>query len=173
MDGSNARRSPGPDDVVVIYYSRTGTTATVAEAVVDRLDSPVVRRIRPRHERSYRNWLARSFLPGSTVEIEPIETDLREARAVFLGTPKWTLSCPPVTAYLRQVAFAETPVGLFLTYGGFDQRRYARALTDRLDDRGADVRARLLVQRDAVGSAAFGEGVETVRDRVLDRPVTR
>lgn len=166
-DASAVRRTPGTDEPVVVYFSRTGTTRRVATDVADRLESPRVRRIRPRTGRSYWNWLARSFVPGSTVPIEPVEADLRDARAVFLGTPKWTLSCPPVTEFVRQAAFGGVPVGLFVTYGGFDERRYARALVDRLDDRGADVRGALLVQRDAVGSERYADGLRAFRDAVL------
>ncbi|MEF8831481.1 MAG: hypothetical protein V5A23_08115 [Halobacteriales archaeon] len=146
---------------VVVYYSRTGTTRAVATDVADCLESPAVRPIRPRTERSYWNWLARSFLPGSTVPVESMATDLRDAGAVVLGTPKWTLSCPPVTEFLRQADLAGVPTGLVLTYGGFDEQRYADALADRLEDLGADLRARLLVQRDAVGTGDYRDGLAT------------
>ena len=162
------------------HYSRTGTTARVAADVTAALESgagtgtasgegvdPLTERIDPRTERSYWNWLARSFVPGSRVPIRPVETDLRDARAVFLGTPKWTLSCPPVTEFCRRAEFDGTSVGLFLTYGGFDEERYARSLAATLADRGADVRATLLVQRDEVGTDAYDDRVERFCERVL------
>lgn len=175
----------GQDDVVVACYSRTGTTAQVAADVAVALESggmrgrdesgdprasrvePRIERIDPRTERSYWHWLARSFVPGSPVPIRPVETDLRDARAVFLGTPKWTLSCPPITEFCRRVEFDGTPVGLFLTYGGFDEERYARSLVATLEERGADVRATLLVQRDDVGTDACEDRVEQFCERVL------
>lgn len=136
--------------VLVAYYSRTGTTAAVAEAVLDHLEDPAVERIRPRRSRSYLNWLARSFVPGAAVPIEPIEHDPRDYDAVFLGTPKWTLSCPPVTAYLDQVRFDGAAVGLCLTFGGFDEERYAHRLVERLHAAGADAVETLLVKRERV-----------------------
>jgi hypothetical protein len=153
-------------DPVVVYYSRTGTTHAVATDVADGFASPAVHRIRPHTGRSYPNWLARSFVPGSTVPIEPAPTDLREADAVVLGTPKWTLSCPPVTEFLRRADLAGVPVGLVLTYGGFDEQRYADALVDRLAGMGADVRATLLVKRDEVGGSGYGDRLREFRERL-------
>lgn len=144
---------------LVVYYSRTGTTAAVTESVADALGATAVERIRPRSERRYLHWLALSAIPESTVPIEPVATDPRRYDAIVLGTPKWTLSCPPVNAFLERAPLGENPVGLVVTYGGFDHRRYARALSARIRTAGARVPARLLVQRDRVGSAAAREGI--------------
>lgn len=162
QDGDDAPTGP-----VVVYYSRTGTTHAVATDVAAGLDAPAVHRVRPTTERSYPNWLARSFVPGSTVPIEPVPTDLRDAEVVVLGTPKWTFSCPPVTALLRRADLGGVPVGLVLTYGGFDEERYADALVDRLTGMGADVRARLLVKRDDVGAAGYDERVRAFSEQLV------
>lgn len=148
---------------LVVYFSRTGNTAALAERVVDRLEGSVadvtVERVRPRRSRSYPNWLLRSAVPGSTVPIEHPEHAPRAFDAVFLGTPKWTLSCPPVTEYVERADLRGTRLGLFLTFGGFDQERYRRSLRDRLREAGAHVPASLPVQRDAVDEAALGDDV--------------
>lgn len=154
---------------LVVYYSYTGTTAAVARSVGQRLDDPVVERIRPQKRRRYLNWLARSFVPESSVRIEPIEADPRGFDAVFLGTPKWTLSCPPVTAYLNRVRFDGATVGLFLTYGGFDEERYARRLVSRLQRAGAETVETLLIKRDRVGGEGYGTEVSAFVDAVLGR----
>ncbi len=155
-------------DPVVVYYSRTGTTKQVASAVADAAGLAQVESIRPRAERPYWRWLLRSFVPGSTVPIEPVPTDLRNASAVFLGSPKWTLSCPPVTEFLDAARLDGVPTGIFLTYGGFDEKRYADALVDRVKDCGADVRASLLVKRDRVGEAEYRTAVEEFCQAVFD-----
>lgn len=151
-------RTPRP---LLAYYSRTGTTETVARAVKGRLDDPAVEVIRPTRRRRYVNWLARSFVPGSTVPIEPVETDPRDRSVAFLGTPKWTFSCPPVTAYLERVRYDGASVGLFVTYGGFDEERYARGLAERLRALGAAHVTSLLVKRDRVGGPDIEAAVES------------
>lgn len=159
---------------LVAYFSRTGTTATVASAVADRFDDPTVERVRPVAERGYLRWLACSFVPGSTVAIEPGVSDFEPYDAVLLGTPKWTLSCPPVNAFIERAAFDGTTVGLFLTCGGFDEDRYCRRLTERLEGVGADVVATLVVRRDRVEAGAFEAAVdsfcESVRAAVRPAP---
>lgn len=151
---------------VVVFYSRTGTTERVARELADRLADPVVHRIRPETERPYWRWLARSFVPGSSVPIEALPTDLREASALYLGTPKWTLSCPPTTAFLNALDATGVPTGLFLTFGGFDERRYARHYADRLASAGADVRAILYAKRDRVGGPTDEARLEAFREQV-------
>lgn len=155
--------------VVIAYYSRTGTTERVAADLADCVPDARVLEIEPRNERSYPNWLLRSFVPESTVPIAPVPTDLSAARALFLGTPKWTLSCPPVSAFLDQLAAHDVPAGLFVTYGGFDERRYAKRMSGRLADSGATVAARLLVKRDRVDSAAGGEEREPSYEASLEQ----
>ncbi|MFB6354210.1 MAG: flavodoxin family protein [Halobacteriales archaeon] len=159
----------GAPPPLLVYYSRTGTTAAVARAVEERLPEPEVERVRPTKRRRYPNWLARSFVPGSTVPIEPVDHDPRDREAVFLGTPKWTLSCPPVNAYLDRVRFEGAAVGLFLTFGGFDEERYARRLDERLREAGADAVETLLLKRDRVeaGPGAYEDDVSAFVEDVL------
>lgn len=152
----------------VVCYSRTGTTRTVAERVRARLPGASLDRIRPTRARSYPNWLARSSVPGSTVAIEPIRTDLRDRDAVVLATPKWTLSCPPVTAFCRAVRLDGVPTGIVLTYGGFDAGRYLDGLVRTLGDRGADVVATLRVKRARLGDDAVDDGVQRFCSALLD-----
>lgn len=170
-NGTDAAGGSPEDDIggpAVVYFSRTGTTEQVASDVESNVAPATVERIRPRTPRPYWNWLARSFVPGSTVAIEPMTTDFRGADAVFLGSPKWTLSCPPVTAFLERARLDGVPTGVFLTYGGFDERRYADALVERVRSLGADVRATCLVKRDLVGSERYRNRLDEFSRAVLD-----
>lgn len=138
-------------NVCVIYYSRTGTTKKVAGAVAERLDGdPVVARIRPVQPRSYPNWLLRSLVPGSTVEIQPIGVDLRNYDLVFVGSPKWSLGCPPLTRFVESRSLDGVPVAVFVTYGGFDHDRYLDGLAGGLERDGARVQASLALRRGLV-----------------------
>lgn len=159
----------GASSPLVAYYSRTGTTEAVARTVIGSLPDPAIERLRPERRRRYLDWLARSFVPGSTVPIRPVEHDPGDHDAVFLGSPKWTLSCPPVTAYLDRVAFDGAAVGLFLTFGGFDQERYADRLVERLRGQGAASVETLLVKRDRVESGAYEDEIPAFVEAVLAR----
>lgn len=58
-----------------------------------------------------------------------------------------------MTEYLDSVRFDGTAVGQFLTFGGFDQDRYARRLGERIRSRGATAVEALLVKRDRLEPA--------------------
>lgn len=156
---------------LIVYYSRTGNTHSVAQQIASNLESPAVDRIHPTIQRRYSNWLLRSCLPGSSVAIEPVETDLTSYDVVFLGTPKWTLSCPPITEYIERADFDGATIGLFMTYGGFDEERYLDRLVDRVRAQGGTVVATLRAQRDEVDTADCADRVAEFCD-VVTREVT-
>lgn len=152
----------------IVYYSRTGSTRAVSSEIETHIDPDRVERIRPRSRRTYWNWLLRSFIPGSTVDIEPLLTDFRGATGLFLGSPKWTISCPPVNEFLKRARIDDVPMGVFVTYGGFDERRYLELLVDRVKASGGDVRATLLVKQDRIGSESYHERVASFCQSVLE-----
>ena len=146
-------------DAAIVYYSRTGNTRRVADRLATRLDDPMVHRVTPTRERSYPNWLLRSFVPGSRVPIEPVSLDPAGIDAVLLGAPKWTVSCPPLNEVLATLDLADAVVAPFITFGGFDEDRYLRRLAERLRADGASVPATLRVQRDAVDAPRTGRAI--------------
>lgn len=149
----------------IIYYSRTGNTERVATDLAGQLSNPKVLKIQPVTDRTYPNWLVRSFVPHSTVPIRPVETDVREYDPVFLGTPKWTLSCPPFTAYLSKLRITDVQTGLFVTYGGFDRERYVNSLSNRLKAKDANLVSSLSVKRSAIGTIQYFSGLERFLDQ--------
>lgn len=152
---------------LIAYYSRTGTTETVAETLSARFRNPDIERIQPRTSRSYPNWLVRSCIPNWDVPLKPLEYDPSSYDAVFIGAPKWTVNCPPISRYINRVSLDGQRVGLFITFGGFDEHRYARQLTRKIRARGGHVSARLLVKRDEA-STLPAENVHRFIDSVLD-----
>lgn len=136
--------------ILVAYYSYTSRVETLARSLADCLSKShdvTVAPIRPLRDRSYWNWLARSFVPGSTVAIEPLGLKLEDFDRICLGFPKWTLSCPPFTRFLDTLPRrSNIDLGLFMAYGGFDEDRFFRAMTRKAQTRGRVV-ARLAVKR--------------------------
>ena len=123
--------------------------------------------IRPLRQRSYWNWLARSFVPGSTVAIEPLGFRVQGFDRVCLGFPKWTLSCPPLTRFLKTLPHrSEVGLGLFMAYGGFDEDRFFRSMTRKAQTRGRVV-ARLAVKRSHVDSPACEAAVQAFCEAVI------
>lgn len=94
----------------------------------------------------YWRWLLLSFIPGSRRPIHPTETNLAPYDLVILGLPKWTVSCPPINKYLDSLSNHHGKrIAVFVSYGGFGEKRFLRALITNLSNLGFNV----------VASAAF------------------
>lgn len=132
----------------MVFFSWTGNTEKIARLIADELlkngVEVKIRRIVPFKDHSYFIWLFLSFLPRISVKIKPIKT---ESRNLFLCMPKWTLNCPPVTEFIKRSDLRNTAVFLVITFGGFDEKRYASSVKKQLEGKGARVVSTLLVRR--------------------------
>ncbi len=106
---------------LIVYYSRTGTTRTLATALARSLGADLAEIRCPRYEGGVFRYLRAGYdsIKGNLPPIEmppcaPLEYDL-----VLIGGPVWT-SHPalPIRAYLADNPVLPTRVGLFLTHGG-------------------------------------------------------
>jgi len=143
----------------IVFFSRTGNTRVVVEEIFQALvKSSNVNfiEIKAKTNYPYFIWLLLSFLPNFGVKIVcndvTVTSDL-----VFICFPKWTINCPPVTAFLRQVNLTEKMVYLVITYGGFDEKRYAEAYKEKIKKLCKDVKGVLLVKRSEIKKGNLGE----------------
>jgi hypothetical protein len=89
-------------------------------------------------------------LPRISVKIKPVKV---KSQNLFLCMPKWTFNCPPVTEFIKKSDLNGVNVFLAITFGGFDEKRYASAVKKQLEDRGARVVSTLLVKRREIDDA--------------------
>jgi len=152
----------------IVFFSRTGNTRVVVEEIFQALvKSSNVNfiEIKAKTNYPYFIWLLLSFLPNFGVKIVcndvTVTSDL-----VFICFPKWTINCPPVTAFLRQVNLTEKMVYLVITYGGFDEKRYAEAYKEKMKKLCKKVKGVLLVKRSEIKKGNLGE-IRNWIERVL------
>ena len=145
--------------VDIVFFSRTGNTRMVAKTILQALEqSSDVKLIEIKAKTNYPYfiWLLLSFLPNFGVKIMcndvTVTSDL-----VFICFPKWTINCPPVTAFLRQVDLTEKKVYLVITYGGFDEERYAEAYKEKIKKLCKEVKGVLLVKRSEIKKGDLSE----------------
>ena len=135
-------------DVDVIYFSWTGNTKRVAEIIFKELLKLGVRshlaEIKPKRDYSYIIWLLLSFIPNVGVKIFEVKST---ANNIVLCMPKWTLNCPPVTAFLKKAEIQNKMIYLVITYGGFDEKRYAVSYKKKIEKFGGIVKDVLLIRR--------------------------
>ncbi|HJX32331.1 MAG TPA: hypothetical protein VJ624_10885 [Thermodesulfobacteriota bacterium] len=143
----------------IVFFSRTGNTRKVVDEIfqtlVKSLDVNLIE-IKAKTDYPYFIWLLLSFLPNFGVKIVcndvTVTSDL-----VFICFPKWTINCPPVTAFLRRVSLTEKMVYLVITYGGFDEKRYAEAYQKKIKKLCKEVKGVLLVKRSEIKKGNLSE----------------
>ncbi len=91
-----------------------------------------------------------------------------ESDLIFLGMPKWTLNCPPVTEFLKKTEMRRRKVVLVITYGGFDEKRYAKDIAAKIYRKGGMVEGTILLRRKEVQSGEFKIFLREWMDNFLD-----
>ncbi len=159
--------------ILLVHYSRTGTTDRVSRFAAQQLARlgyrVVSHRIQPRLDLPYPLWLALSFLPGARVPLTGPAPAVHGFDALVLASPKWTAACPPVNGFLASVGFPLPPTAVLLTCGGWDEQRYLHALQERLRRRGGRTLGGLAVRRRTVDRGTFRPLVRTFLDQVSSR----
>lgn len=156
---------------LVVFFSLTGNTKKVAQSLSHVLSSKGLTdmcEIKLRVQHGYLGWLLRSFIPGKRTGISDVITDLSPYSLVFLGTPKWTFACPPINEYVARLRCAEeTKVAVFMTYGGFDEKRYLEAFQRNLRRLGICLVGALSIKRRRVEDQSYLHDLEVFVEAAL------
>ncbi|MDI9646150.1 MAG: hypothetical protein QFX40_05590 [Archaeoglobales archaeon] len=129
-------------EVAVYYFTFTGNSKRVAEIIGKALNCRIFE-IRS-FKLPYIIWLLLSFIP--LLEI-PAKFEKVTKDAIIICFPKWTFNCPPVTYFMRRMNAKK--IGLVITYGGFDEKRYAEFYKGMAKKKAKDVEY-LLIKKDAI-----------------------
>jgi len=138
---------------LIAFFSYTGNTRIAAKSLAAFLKEKVevdVEEIKSTKDYPYLCWLLLSFIPNLRTPIKPHKADPSRYDLICLGLPKWTLACPPVNQYLEEVNLEGKAVALFVTYGGFDERRYLKQMIKKLTRKGVKLKAALLLKRSLI-----------------------
>ena len=158
--------------LLVAYYSYTGNTKHIAQALAKRLrnscDVEIVE-IVPTRRRWYLHWLAYSFVPDSEVEIENPEVELSQYDVILLGFPKWTFSCPPLNRFIRKLRSLNKPrFYLLMTCGGFDEQRFLDSFTRKLARMGCNITGSLTIERKQIQRETYCRSVDSFVKRIQE-----
>ena len=108
--------------VLVLYYSQTSNTKTVAEEIATRLgaDTEEIVAVTP-YDGDFQATIGRCMQEreqGIVPEIQPVQADLSQYDVIFLGYPIWFGTyAPPVAAFLNQADLSGKKVVPFCTFG--------------------------------------------------------
>ena len=145
---------------LVVYYSLTGKTETVALALANELGADV-RRVEDVEKPSVTWWFimtgAISAIRGAESEIKPIDTGFQGYDRIFVGSPVWGGNpSTPINAFIAKADFTGKEVISFMTMGGDDASGALKKMSERIEKKGGKV----------VGSFAFSSGKATSEELV-------
>jgi hypothetical protein len=159
--------------ILVTWYSRTGTTARVAQQAASRLREMghhvTATAIEPAFDLPYPLWLVLSFIPRSRFPLAGAAIAVSDHDACLLAFPKWTFSCPPLNSFLARCGRQLPPTGVVITCGGWDQERYLASLVARLRSLGVAVRGEVLLKRRDVEAGRFDETLTELLETCFPR----
>jgi flavodoxin len=120
-----------PKRTLVVYYSRTGTTRSVARAIQEELGCEIERITDTKHRGGVLGWMrsAVDAILHRPAALRAMSTDPADYELVILGSPVWNASVSaPVRTYLEENGDRIRRVAFFCTFGTFGGRGSARAL---------------------------------------------
>jgi len=118
--------------VLVAYYSRTGHTRQVAEAIAAQLGADLEPIVDRANRRGFFGYLraGRDAIRGRLTEIDPPRRDPAAYDLLVVGTPVWGSSLAPAVRTWLAVRPGGLPdTALFLTHGGSGRERVFAQMT--------------------------------------------
>ena len=144
---------------LIVYYSRTGTTRKVAEALSEVLGCDIEEIVEPRSRMGIFGYIrsAAEARRQSRVAIAEPKRDPASYDLVIVGTPVWAWSLSsPVRSWLTTMRGRLPDVALFCTLGGAGG---ARVLAQMRGIVGKSPRARLVVTAKEMSSGDYRKHV--------------
>ncbi|MFC1657820.1 flavodoxin family protein [Candidatus Omnitrophota bacterium] len=160
---------------IIIYYSYSGNTKIIADALFEYLKAQYevkIARLQAPGESSVFVGQAVRALFHKRTGIVPIEIDLSSYDLICLGTPVWAFApTPAMNTYLDQcIGLAGKPVACFTTYGsGTGVQRCLTYMESILTQKGARDFKRFSIQQFKVNDKAF---VNKVISTILQHELT-
>ena len=113
--------TPAPK-MLVLYYSQTGNTRTVAETIATTLGADIVAlEAENPYDGTYQETIERCLKEreqGTIPAIQPVDVNVADYDIIFLGYPIWFGTyAPPVAAWLNEVDLTGKKVVPFCTFG--------------------------------------------------------
>ena len=123
---------------LVVYYSLTGKTRLVAQAIAETLNATLVEIEEKRPIPMPFVYLSGSFAAfmnrGS--KINPVGVDLRQYERIFIGSPIWAYRpAPAINSFIYQTNFEGRSIIPFFTMGGDNSEKALGNITAKIEKR--------------------------------------
>jgi flavodoxin len=124
---------------LVVYYSLTGKTKLVAQAIAETLNAALVEieETRPRKPGPfiYLTGGAAAFMNRGS-KINPIDVDLKQYERIFIGSPNWgSRPAPAINSFIYQTNFEGRSIIPFFSMGGTNAKGALANMTAKIEKR--------------------------------------
>jgi flavodoxin len=122
---------------LVVYYSLTGKTKLVAQAIAESLDAKLVeiKETKPRKLGPFVylfGGFAATINRGS--KINPIDIDLKQHEKIFIGSPTWnSRPAPAINSFIYMTNFEGGSIIPFFTMGGDNSEKVLANITAKIE----------------------------------------
>lgn len=121
---------------LVVYYSMTGKTKLVAEAIAEALKATLVEILERRPIPIPFVYLSGAFraLTNRGSKICPVDVDLKQYEKIFIGSPIWaSRPTPAINSFIYQTNFEGRSVIPFFTMGGDNAEKAVANITAKIE----------------------------------------
>lgn len=121
---------------LVVYYSLTGNTKLVAQAIAEALNATLVEITEKRPIPIPFVYLSGGFaaITNRGTKINPIDVDLKQYERIFIGSPTWgSRPAPAVNSFIYQTNFEGQSVVPFFTMGGANAEGALANITAKIE----------------------------------------
>ncbi len=112
--------------LLVVFYSRTGNTRKIAQAIAEKLKCPIEEIFDTKNRNGIKGYLSagRDATFRKLTQIKPIAHNPKDYDIIIIGTPIWSFDISsPIRTYLEQNKWALKNVAFFCTMGGSGSER--------------------------------------------------
>lgn len=160
--------------VLIAYYSKTGNTETIANAIKETLEANCeVDMIKIEMVKEYSNHLLHlnprillDVILSKKPRIKP-SIDISPYDLVCVGTPNWFgRVAPPITTFIENITNAEGKKAVAFVSSGWGKESYAHDLKKKLEKKGFKVLEKLSLTLGEISESQLREIRETVADKI-------
>lgn len=123
---------------LVVYYSLTGKTKLVAQAIAEALKAPLAEITERRPVPMPFVYMSGSFRAFMNIgsKINPIDVDPKQYERIFIGSPIWAYRpAPAVNSFIYRANFEGRIVIPFFTMGGDNADKALANITAKIEKR--------------------------------------
>ncbi len=131
---------------LVVYYSRSGNTETVAQVISNMVDGDL-KKVELQNKISF-GWAGFTSSLGLNGKIKPINFDINDYDNIFIGCPVWAgKSSTPINTFLNNMNFTNKNIFIFITQADSKvPSAVYNSITKRIEAKGGKVIDTFFVQ---------------------------